>query len=195
MKELTARDWLKRDYWTLLEAFCLIRFGVSPEHMVAMSPKFDALYDLPDFDLARRSIMSGVLEVLNPELKAGQSVPGHMLTVKPLDFLRWCREKEIALSDRVTAILTEEERLYIRGKEEEHVFQNINQRHKERCRAVAECIWLRHPTMTIEDVIYHDEINGIACENRNYAAKTLREWMKDLCPNRQPGRRPAHSGD
>jgi hypothetical protein len=191
VKELTARDWLKRDYWTLLEAFCLIRFGVSPEHMVAMNPKLGPLYDLPDFDLVRRSIMSGALEVLNPELKDGKSVQGHMLTVKPLDFLRWCWGKEISLSERVTAILTEEERLYIRGEEEEHVFQNINQRHKERCRAVAACIWKREPHLTIEDIIQHDDINDIACENRIYSAKTLREWIKDLCPNRQPGRRPS----
>jgi hypothetical protein len=65
-----------------------------------------------------------------------------------------------------------------------------NQRHKERCRAVAELIWKSTPDITIDDMARKDEINGIACEKKDYTVDTIRTWIKDLCPNRAPGRRP-----
>jgi hypothetical protein len=65
-----------------------------------------------------------------------------------------------------------------------------SQKHRERCRAIAELIWQSNPDITIEDMAYKDEINGIACEGKSYTPKAIREWIKDLCPNRKPGRRP-----
>jgi hypothetical protein len=64
-----------------------------------------------------------------------------------------------------------------------------NQRHKEACRAKAKEIWEVSPGITIEDMIQHDEINEIF-DGRVYGEKTIRNWIKDLCPNRKPGRRP-----
>jgi hypothetical protein len=65
-----------------------------------------------------------------------------------------------------------------------------SQKHKERCRAVAELIWKSTPDITIDDMSRKDEINGIACEKNDYTVDTIRRWIKDLCPNRAPGRRP-----
>ncbi len=65
-----------------------------------------------------------------------------------------------------------------------------NQRHKERCRAIAATIWEREPTLTIEDMIDRAEITRIGQENTTYGRETIRSWIKDLCPNREPGRRP-----
>jgi len=65
-----------------------------------------------------------------------------------------------------------------------------NQRHKERCRAIAEYLWDKNPNTTIADVIRLDAINKIGCEGHLYGDKTLREWINDLCPDRTPGRRP-----
>ncbi len=62
------------------------------------------------------------------------------------------------------------------------------QRHKRACRAAAEKIWVESPDMTIEDMIQRDEIAN-ACEGILYREKTIRNWIKDLCPNRKPGRR------
>ena len=42
--------------------------------------------------------------------------------------------------------------------------------------------------MTIADMILRNEINEVT-DSRVYAEKTLRNWLKDLCPNRKPGRR------
>ena len=62
------------------------------------------------------------------------------------------------------------------------------QRRRRKVREVASPLWITDPSITIEDMIMRDEIT-IAAE-RPYSESTLRNWIKDLCPNRQPGRRP-----
>ena len=64
-----------------------------------------------------------------------------------------------------------------------------SQRHRKQCRLVAEKIWKDNPDITIEDMAQRDEINEVF-EGKVYADKTIRNWIKDLCPNRLPGRRP-----
>ena len=64
-----------------------------------------------------------------------------------------------------------------------------NQRHKIACRAEAEKLWKQDPSITIADMIQRDELNE-ACEGKIYTEKTMREWIKDLCPDRTAGRRP-----
>jgi len=64
-----------------------------------------------------------------------------------------------------------------------------NQRHKERCRAIAALLWSKEPEITIADMILRDEITVFGCEGKNYAEDTLRDWIKDLAPDRSPGRR------
>jgi hypothetical protein len=65
-----------------------------------------------------------------------------------------------------------------------------DQRHRERCRAVAELMWRQDPGMTITKMAETPEIVKIACENKKYKADTIRKWINDLCPDRSPGRRP-----
>lgn len=62
------------------------------------------------------------------------------------------------------------------------------QRHKIDCRAVAQKIWAESPETTIEGMIRGDEVSTV-CEGIAYGEKTIRNWIKDLCPNRKPGRR------
>ena len=180
-----ARYWLKQDQWTLFEGICLLEYGGFAA-ADRNQEEFDSLrlYAAPLFQSALRSIRAGKLEVLNqlPDDKLYDSV------LNPLAFLKWAAEKEI-LPPYVIGALSAEQQAVLEGVGTSEL-KNVNQRHRERCRAVAECIWRKEPDLTIEDMIHHDDINGIACENRTYAAKTLREWLKDLCQNRQPGRRP-----
>ncbi|MBN1548487.1 MAG: hypothetical protein JW902_17690 [Syntrophaceae bacterium] len=65
-----------------------------------------------------------------------------------------------------------------------------NQKHREACRDVAEKLWKEDCSISIIGMIYSDELNSIL-EGKVYAEKTIRNWIKDLCPNRKPGRRPA----
>jgi hypothetical protein len=61
--------------------------------------------------------------------------------------------------------------------------------HKERCRAAAKKLWDTDPKITIEEMAIRDEINELF-DKKVYNSKTIRNWIKDLCPNRLPGRRP-----
>ena len=61
--------------------------------------------------------------------------------------------------------------------------------HKKTCRRVAKKIWEKDATITIADMCICDEISE-ACNGEIYPEPTLRKWIKDLCPNRNPGRRP-----
>jgi len=66
----------------------------------------------------------------------------------------------------------------------------LNQRHKKECRKVAGEIWVKNPDRTIADIANNSNRVVKACENKIYAEETIRNWIKDLCPNRKPGRRP-----
>jgi hypothetical protein len=48
--------------------------------------------------------------------------------------------------------------------------------------------WKEAPDMTIEDMALSDDVTKIL--GKNYTLKTIRDYIKDLCPNRKPGRRP-----
>jgi hypothetical protein len=64
-----------------------------------------------------------------------------------------------------------------------------DQRHREAAREVAKELWKIDPSLTIADLIEHDEVND-QFEGRVWNDDTVRNWIKDLCPNRKPGRRP-----
>lgn len=64
-----------------------------------------------------------------------------------------------------------------------------DQKHKIECMKVAEKLWKKDPTITIADMCFKNEINEIF-EGKTYSDKTIRNWIKHLCPNRSPGRRP-----
>jgi hypothetical protein len=65
-----------------------------------------------------------------------------------------------------------------------------SQKAKLECRDIAESIWKDNPDITIADMIRDDGIVQ-ASKKKNgalYTEKTVRDWIKDLCPNRSPGR-------
>lgn len=63
-----------------------------------------------------------------------------------------------------------------------------NQKHQLKVREVAKKLWEKDPQRTIQDIIMSNEVKA-ATHPDTYADKTLRNWIKDLAPNRQPGRR------
>ena len=73
------------------------------------------------------------------------------------------------------------------GQEQLDILKRALQREKA-ARKAAEKIWAKEPEITIADMIMRNEIAN-ACDDVTYAEKTIRDWIKDLCPNRKPGRR------
>ena len=66
-----------------------------------------------------------------------------------------------------------------------------NQKAKVEARTIAKELWAKDPSITITDMTKHQKI--IECTKRAngsfYLDKTVYDWIKDLCPNRSPGRR------
>lgn len=65
------------------------------------------------------------------------------------------------------------------------------QRTNEKCRGIAQRIWERQPYFTIAAMINHSEMVRQARkpDGSPYSEITIRNWIKDLCPNPRPGRR------
>jgi hypothetical protein len=67
-----------------------------------------------------------------------------------------------------------------------------NQIHKIKCREVAQRLWEENPAITIREIGDMPEIMEVSkrTDGNYYSEKTIRNWIKDLCPDRSPGRRP-----
>ena len=65
----------------------------------------------------------------------------------------------------------------------------------KKCREIAKHIWDRQPDFSIAAMINHSEIIRQArkLDGSYYSEVTIRNWIRDLCPNPKPGRRPAAS--
>jgi hypothetical protein len=63
------------------------------------------------------------------------------------------------------------------------------------CREIAKRIWDRQPDFTIAAMVNHSEIVRRARkpDGSPYSEMTIRNWIRDLCPNPKPGRRAAAS--
>ena len=62
----------------------------------------------------------------------------------------------------------------------------------KKCREIAKRIWDRQPDFTIAAMVNHSEIIHQARkpDGSSYSEMTIRNWIRDLCPNPKPGRRP-----
>jgi len=67
-----------------------------------------------------------------------------------------------------------------------------NEMCKKKCQEIAVRRWAEDPTITIRDMIDSQEIVDAAQKKDGslYLEKTIRDWIKHLCPDRKPGRRP-----
>jgi len=63
----------------------------------------------------------------------------------------------------------------------------------KKCREIAKRIWERQPDFTIAGMVNRSEIVRQAKQpdGSPYSEMTIRNWIRDLCPNPRPGRRPA----
>lgn len=66
-----------------------------------------------------------------------------------------------------------------------------SQKAKKECRKIAKKIWEKNPQITIADMINHEDLLPHTTKKDGifYTEKTVRNWIKDLCPDRTRGRR------
>lgn len=69
--------------------------------------------------------------------------------------------------------------------------KRLNQWHRLKVREIAKTLWQNNSDWTIQKLIENDKVTG-ATTPRIYSVRTLRNWIKDLAPNRRPGRRTAN---
>jgi len=67
------------------------------------------------------------------------------------------------------------------------------QERNRKCREIAKRIWNQQPDFTIAAMVNHSEITRQARkpDGSPYSDLTIRNWIRDLCPNPKPGRRQA----
>jgi hypothetical protein len=75
------------------------------------------------------------------------------------------------------------------SSEERHAPRHLRDTLKQRCRVAAEILWEKDETATVHDLYESDWVRRVACRGKPPTEKTFREWVKDLNPNRSPGRR------
>lgn len=77
----------------------------------------------------------------------------------------------------------------LEGHEQPSSQKHLRDRLKQRCRVAAEILWERDRTATVGDLYRSDWVRRVACHGNPPTEKTFREWVKDLNPDRSPGRR------
>ncbi len=200
-KQLTEEDlehWVKFDSWTIEQASYLI-CGLTPVDRESdrtwyeseLQPKYGMIrfeeiyhYEIDDvntevgktFQLAGSSVAAGTLTTL----ENGQ--------VTPEQFLKWASSKDIPVPEQLQLLLGEP-----KDGELEPIKPSLRdtQRHRERCRALAQLLWEQDRDRTIANLINSDELITYGCEGKIYGEKIVRNWINDLAPNRSPGRRPS----
>lgn len=62
---------------------------------------------------------------------------------------------------------------------------------RDEARTKAQVLWGKDPAITIADMAYKHLTDVALMKNGSvYSDITIRKWIKDLCPDRNPGRRP-----
>ncbi len=181
--------WIKQDYWSLNEAVCLLH-EIDPES-VLYDESFPSRGFIKDFLFTKNhQALERTIQLFERGLYFQESRP----TLKIV--WNWIEQKKFPLPEGLKKaaiefglIETPRESQPEKKKEERKSLLD-SQRHRERCRAIAALLWSQDPHITIKDMSYCDEIATYGCEKKVYNEATLRDWIKDLCPNREPGRRP-----
>jgi len=76
------------------------------------------------------------------------------------------------------------------SSQEQSEIQRHSTKCRIKCREIAKKIWSQNPNITIREMSESEEILEYTKNQQGelYSEKTIRDWIKDLCPNRSPGR-------
>lgn len=162
--------WLRRDEWKLRDAITLSlgRDPLNPRivnHFDINKTNFELLGEQSSrFLIAESSINTGKLKTRQQK--------GHY--VEPKEFIRWLAEKNFSFPQELLDHVNLSVKKFTPNQK-----KNLrpNQIHKEKCREIAKRKWLANKEITIQDMMYDDEIAG-ACSSKMYSENTLRNWLK-----------------
>lgn len=202
--------WIRLDAWTLREAILLLeekdprnsnppysKFFYEVQQMAIRSNRAGKLKTIygrplmqctikisPNVSTPRPRIMMRLHETFG-ERQYNQQSPGEIVNnsagtdgVFPLIFLDWAQEKGLSLKDPLLELLCNSSD---NGYQPKQVSVKESSVDRERCGAIAQCLWELNPRNTISKIIEHSWIKRIG-NGSQYTEKTLRKWIHDLDP-------------
>lgn len=174
-----CQAWAMSDHWPLDDAVRLV-LGHPPRlhHPAPLDATAEG-----QFRLIKQLAINCFGESLQPVAAETHDGEVHL---KPREFLKWAESRRIEIPMPLWDAL---ERSYTFGLGYEPPELRESQRHRERSRAVAAVLWRETPDLTKAEVAAHPDIKTIGCQGKEYAAKTIQDWIKEENPNRRPGRR------
>ncbi len=173
-KELMGR-WKMQDF-ELLEC---VKYRLKP-----YSPTYKRPFEIPPFDPVFDRIIHDLLkpkpEQFNPNLDLKVNHIGNLLPHLSVCLFRRKDVEEFEKKSRLESANKDKEKL------------RPSQEAKIKCREVAKKLWKKYPSMTIADMVNEQKMLDVSKRPNGdlYENKTVRTWIRDLCPNRSPGRRP-----
>lgn len=185
--------WIRMINWEREEAVALLS-GVEP---LALDPFYRIENNIP------HSLPNEYMDWLDVLLRDGLYSHENCRTAK--DVLKWAARYNVPIPPRLSeaastipalqsspAAIDQGTPERLNASAEKTKFKSLRkeQEHRERCRGIAAMEWSKNDSRTIEDMAQSDEIVNFGCEGKVYDINTVRDWIKDLCPNRTPGRRP-----
>ena len=173
-----CKDWSISDHWPLADAVNLI-LGLLPRIVQTEIPTSEAAQQQKIIHEIALNCVGDSLLVINT------TVPEDQYRVRPREFIIWA-EKFLAVPQELKEYL--EKAGTDLGKKNVPRERSPQQRHRERCRGIAALLWAGDDTITKAQMAKRPEILEHGCERREYAQKTIEEWIKAENPNRQGGR-------
>ena len=190
---LTGKDLLTKWKIERFELLECVREGLQSYSPVFLKPYEvnSSLFDPPDLRGKIRIVPRGMNYFADP--KANVENPEFIFKIdKDLIIPNWeilfnCLEDCLFKKEEIEAFENKCQELQQIKKEKK---LRPEQRHKIECRKVATKLWKKYPTMTIAGMIYRQEIIDVSKRSNGdtYMENTVRNWIKDLCPNAKPGR-------
>lgn len=167
--------WAATDHWTLDDAVRLVIEALPASLNAQLSAEARQRYAVL-YELALNCLGGSLPEAPGPYQDA-------RYRVSPRDFWAWAQAMGLPIPKPLEQAITRH------AAPEERVL-NATQRRRAKCRALAALKWRDNPTITIAAMRQDADLLQFGCERHKYAHGVPDGWINDLCPNRQPGRRP-----
>lgn len=184
---------LSFDSWELEEALWLL-VGIDAHAFEEGISKNSSENQRPVSQAFWRSHKAGKVQLI----KERSNVKGDYSDglIEPKEIIQWAIDRGLALPELLKEAM-QEVGFKVRQRDTEDaqepkISDNIKiaklrnqQRHKERCRALASYFWSQDSDIQTTTMARKKDIINYGCEGRNYKQRAIENWIRDLSPNKK----------